>query len=262
MNASSAPRPASRAGHVAAGHDPLGRGANASGSCARHQRIFGAWLTIGGQPRRPRQPVAELALERRDVRRRSAGRATSRTASTGGSPRRCRARPAICPLTPIAATPRRRRADAVGDRAARPRRSPPGPGRRGPGRASAAACRAPPPRRRAVRAVEHAAVPVVPRSTPTRSSLMRRVARVRHHFRPAGARDDQHREALLLDRLVVVAGVARVDGEEHERLVADVDGPVRPAARHVVHGAGRIGSTACARPRWPSPADPRRASVR
>src|ERR671923_52280 len=83
-----------------------------------------------------------------------------------------------------------------------------------------------------------ALVPIVPRSQPTNTGIeLPPVARVGDDLGAVGARDDQHREPRALDRLVVVAGVADVDGEEPQRPVADVDAAVRPPAGDVGDGA-------------------------
>src|SRR6266545_2101957 len=83
-----------------------------------------------------------------------------------------------------------------------------------------------------------ALVPIVPRSQPTNTGMgLPPVPRVGDHLGAVVAGDHQHWEPPALDRAVVVAGVADVDGEEHQRLVADVDAAVRPPARDVADRA-------------------------
>src|SRR5918996_4272674 len=83
-----------------------------------------------------------------------------------------------------------------------------------------------------------ALVPIVPRSQPTNTGIgLPPVPRVGDDLGAVGAGDHQHREAGAPDRVVVVAGVTGVDGEEHQGLVADVDAAVRPPAGDVGDGA-------------------------
>src|SRR5918994_928471 len=88
------------------------------------------------------------------------------------------------------------------------------------------------------RSTTAALVPIVPRSQPTKTGIrLPPVPRVGDDLRAVVASHDQHREPGALDCAVVVAGVADVRGEEHQRLPADVHAAVGPAARDVGDGA-------------------------
>src|SRR5450830_1536978 len=87
-----------------------------------------------------------------------------------------------------------------------------------------------------------ALLPIVPRSHPTYTGMgSHPVARVRDHLPAILPGNGEHREAAFLDRLVVVAGVADVCREEHQRHVAGDNAAVRPPAGDVVDAAGAHG---------------------